>query len=187
MIYEVNIPASIRTAFTDKVRAISAKYGFRPDWLMIVMRFESTINFNTGNHGNGATGLIGFRENTAATLKTTQAVLAAMSRVQQLDYVDKYLAFWKAGEKVNSLTDLYMIVFLPAKAGLPDSTVLFRSGSSGYSGNKAFDTDNKGYFTIGDVGAMIKRYAGNVPVVSQTTAYLLIFVLIIVYFYYHRK
>lgn len=176
MIYENNIPSSERKAFTDKVREIASKYGFRPDWLMIVMRFEATIKFNTGNHGNGATGLIGFRASTAKDLGTTQAALAAMSRVQQLDWVDKYLSFWKARGKVKSLTDLYMIVYSPANAGKPNSYVLSRAGTAAYEGNKALDTDKKGYITIGDVGAMIKRYAGNVPVVPQTLAIILAFV-----------
>lgn len=164
MIYENLLPASIRAAFTAKVETIATKYGFVPDWLMIVMRFETGGKFNTGSHANGAYGLIGFRATTAKELGTSVEALSRMNPVQQLDYVDKYLTKWNAGAKVNDLTDLYMIVFSPAYAGKPDSYVLYRSGQSGYTANyKVFDTTGKGYFTIGDVGAVIARFAGNVP------------------------
>lgn len=164
MIYEERIPTAIRKAFTDKVQLIANKYGFRPDWLMIVMYFETGGKFNTGSHGNGAWGLIGFRATVANELGTSTASLAAMNQVQQLDYVDKYLKKWNAGAKVKDLTDLYMIVFSPAYAGKSDSYVLYRSGSAGYNANyKAFDPTGKGYFTVGDVGKVIARFAGNIP------------------------
>lgn len=185
MIYEENIPANVRGAFTSKVKEISSKYGFRADWLMIVMRFESTSRFFTGNHGNGATGLIGFRASTAKDLGTTQAALASMTQVQQLAFVDKYLSFWKVGGKVDSLTDLYMFVYSPINAGKPNSYVLSRKGTSAYEGNKGLDIENKGYITVGDVGEMIKKYAGNVPLVSQTSSLLIVFILI-AYLIYRR-
>jgi hypothetical protein len=190
MIYEELIPANERTSFTDKVRTIAAKYGFVSDWLMIVMRFESGTTFKTGSHGNGAVGLIGFRASTAASLGTTQAALSAMTRLAQLTYVDKYLAFWNAGSKVSTLTDLYMIVYSPANAGKPESTVLSRSGSQAYELNKGLDIDKKGYITIGDVGTMIKKYAGNVPTGSVNPVTWIWFVIVavfaIVYFTYNK-
>lgn len=159
MIYEDKIPQAERTSFIDKVRTIATKYGFRADWLMIVMHFETGGKFNTTNHGNGATGLIGFRATTASDLGTTQAALAAMTRVQQLTYVDKYLAFWKAGSKVKTLTDLYMVVYSPANAGKSSSTVLSRSGTSAYELNKALDRTNKGYITIADAAHFVNQMA----------------------------
>ncbi|WP_051397883.1 hypothetical protein [Runella limosa] len=164
MIYEERISSATRKAFTDKVQAIANKYGFRADWLMIVMYFETGGKFNTGHHGNGAWGLIGFRSTVAVELGTSTAALAKMTQVQQLDYVDKYLRKWNAGAKVKDLTDLYMIVFSPAFAGKPDTFVLYRSGSAGYTANyKAFDPTGRGFFTVGDVGKVIARFAGNVP------------------------
>lgn len=85
MIFEQYLPQNIRSAFTNKVQTISNKYGFKADWLMIVMAFETAKTFRTGNHGNGATGLIGFRSQTAIELGTTQYELSRMSQVQQLD------------------------------------------------------------------------------------------------------
>lgn len=169
MIYEANIPTAERSAFLGKVGTIAAKYGFRSDWLMLVMAFETGYKFNTGHHGNGATGLIGFRAQTATDLGTTQADLAAMSRAQQLTYVDKYLAFWNAGSKVKTLTDLYMIVYSPANAGKPESTILSRAGSAAYEGNKGLDTTKKGYITIGDVAAKIKKVATDAGVPTGET------------------
>lgn len=169
MIYENNIPASERTAFVEKVRVISAKYGFRPDWLMIVMAYETGYKFNVGSHGNGATGLIGFRASTATTLGTTQAELSAMTRIRQLDYVDKYLGYWKAGSKVSTLTDLYMIVYSPANAGKPVSTVLSRSGTQAYELNKGLDRDKKGYITIQDAAYTVNLIAikASIPTMGE--------------------
>ncbi len=170
MIYESRIPDSERVAFTSKVRSIASKYGFRSDWLMIVMYFETGGNFRTTAHNSGssAVGLIGFTSDTARTLGTTVGALSAMSRVQQLAYVDKYLSVWKAGSKVSSLTDLYMIVYSPANAGKPHSHVLSRTPSREYELNKGLDKAKKGYITIADVGERIKQYAGDIPT-GETT------------------
>lgn len=177
MIYENLLPSSIRVAFTDKVRVIASKFGFNPEWLMIVMRFETGGKFNTGSHGNGAYGLIGFRATVAKELGTTVESLSNMTPVQQLDYVDKYLTKWNAKAKVRDLTDLYMIVFSPAYAGKPDSYVLYRSGTQGYAANyKAFDPTGKGYFTIGDIGKVIARFAGTVN--TGSTSFLLSLLLV---------
>lgn len=192
MIYEANIPTNERTAFIEKVRVISAKYGFRADWLMIVMGYETGYKFNTGNHGNGATGLIGFRASTATTLGTTQAALSAMSRLEQLTYVDKYLSFWNAGSKVTTLTDLYMIVYSPANAGKPANTVLSRAGSQAYELNKGLDRDKKGYITIADAAFVVNQIAAKsgIPTGSATPITLFWLVIVSVFavaFYTFRK
>ncbi|MCA0232390.1 MAG: hypothetical protein LCH91_18110 [Bacteroidetes bacterium] len=187
MIFEQYLPQNTRIAFTNKVRAISSKYGFDAEWLMIVMAFETAKTFRTGSHGNGATGLIGFRSQTAIELGTTQAQLAQMSQVQQLDYVDKYLNKWKAGSKVNSLADLYIIVFTPAYAGYSQSFVIgSQNGTSTqraiYQANPAFK-NAKGYFTIADIGATIARWANYTPMptaTAQTNSVLLFLVLIVI-------
>lgn len=192
MIYEDKIPQAERTTFLDKVRTIATKYGFRADWLMIVMHFETGGKFNTTNHGNGATGLIGFRATTASDLGTTQAALAAMTRVQQLTYVDKFFAFWKAGSKVKTLTDLYMVVYSPANAGKPSSTVLSKKGTSAYELNKALDRTSKGYITIADAAYFVTQMAikGGIPTgaISPTNVIwgLIVAVLAVAFYAYQR-
>ena len=50
-----------------------------------------------------------------------------MSRVQQMQYVEKYLS--NKGVKGN-LSDLYMAVLFPAAVGKPDDFVLFGNGAT---------------------------------------------------------
>jgi hypothetical protein len=107
------------------------------------MAFETgeTFSPSTGNHrGSGATGLIQFMPKTAGHLGTSTAALAAMSAVEQLDYVEQYLSSY-AG-RLNTLEDVYMAILWPTAIGQSNDYVLFSQGSSAYSGNRLdFDKD----------------------------------------------
>src|SRR5215203_1006885 len=66
--------------------------------LMACMAWESGRSFDPGKKnlaGSGATGLIQFMPSTAKALGTTVAKLAAMSPVEQLNYVWKYFKGYK--------------------------------------------------------------------------------------------
>jgi hypothetical protein len=182
VIYLERIPTQEQNAFAEKVQDIADRFGFRADWLMIVMYFETGGTFRTGPHGNGATGLIGFRATTAQELGVTLNQLSSMSRVQQLTYVEMYLGRWKA-ERVRNLTQLYMIVFNPANAFKPSDTILYKSPQAGYTANAAaFDPAKKGYFTIADVGSVIARYAQGVPTGTGLNIAFIIVAIILLYF-----
>lgn len=98
-------------AFGKKVIAIAGELGIKPDWIMIVMNNESGINHRIKNPNGSATGLIQFTEATAKGLGTSTAELAAMTNVEQLDYVKKY--FGAYANKINNAADAYLAVFYP--------------------------------------------------------------------------
>lgn len=165
MIFAELLPANIRTEFTNKVQQIADRQGIKADWLMIVMAFETGKKFNTGSHGNGAFGLIGFRSQTAVELGTSVTALAKMPPVQQLDYVEKYLIRWNVKSKVNTFTDLYITIFTPAYVTKSDSFKIGDASGSAtqkaiYAANSAaFDKAKKGYFTKGDIGRTVANWA----------------------------
>src|SRR5690606_5614898 len=96
--YDYNDIAGVRgnphvtQAFIDKVEAISARIGTKPEYLMAVMSFESAQTFSPDvvNRLSGATGLIQFIPPTAQGLGTSTYALSQMSAIEQLDYVEKY-------------------------------------------------------------------------------------------------
>jgi hypothetical protein len=156
--YETSVPASYRTAFISKVIAISNRLGINPNWLMIVMRFETANLFtaNVRNQGSSAVGLIQFTTIGAAAVGKTTAQLAAMSAVEQLDYVEKYLNQYKG--KLTDLHQLYLAVFSPAYLGRPDAQKVYVSPSQQYTANKALDTNNDGVITVAEIKTVISRY-----------------------------
>jgi len=120
-LYKIDKVTSNRAAFETKVRTIASSLGIEPDWLMAVMDFESGLSTTAKNKYTNATGLIQFMPSTAKSLGTTVEALAAMTNLQQLDYVFKYLSPYKG--RMKSLTDVYLTVFYPAAVGKPDSFV----------------------------------------------------------------
>jgi hypothetical protein len=125
-----------KEAFINKVIQISEFLIIRPEWLMIVMWFETagTLNHRIVNCQKGddpnplkrllkrAIGLIQFMPSTAKCLGTTSLNLYNMSNVEQLEFVKKYLTPYRG--KMKSLTDVYMVVFFPAAVGKPDSFII---------------------------------------------------------------
>ena len=91
---------------------------------------------------------------TAAGLGTSTAALKAMSNVQQLDYVQKYLA--KYAHKIKNFTDTYLTVFYPAAVGSADDYVIGAAGSAIATQNPAFK-DKNGTVTV----ASVKNYMVN--------------------------
>lgn len=125
MIFEHLIKEN-KEAFLLKVKEICQYLAIDPDWLMLVMWFETarTFDHRIVNPVSGATGLIQFMPRTARSLGTTTESLKLMSNVEQLDYVRRYLAPY-AGKMKNWL-DVYCAVFYPVLIGKPDSYVIDR-------------------------------------------------------------
>ncbi|PZW41623.1 transglycosylase-like protein with SLT domain [Mesonia algae] len=144
LIHETSVPNSYRAAFLEKLVQVSKNLGINPNWLMLVIYWESARSFSPSkkNPYSGATGLIQFMPSTAKGLGTTTAQLAQMTAVEQLDYVEKYYSPYK--HKIKSFIDLYFATFYPAAIGKPDNYVL---GSSSYliqkiaEQNPAFDNN----------------------------------------------
>jgi hypothetical protein len=111
-----------RAQFCDKVKFIAEKIGIDASWLMGVMWVESRLNHRAINPVSKATGLIQFMPKTAISLGTTTQILLALTNVEQLDFVLKYLMPYM--NKIKSFTDLYLTVFFPAAIGKPGNFVL---------------------------------------------------------------
>ena len=158
MLYEEKIKSN-KDAFISKVIAISQKLGIEPEWLMQVFVNESGVNHQAVNSVSGATGLIQFMPDTATSLGTSVAALKAMTNVQQLDYVYKYLSPY-AG-RINSYIDLYFTVFFPLAIGKPDDWVFQTSkllASKIATQNPVFDINKDGKLTVAEVReAMLKK------------------------------
>ena len=154
--WESSVPAAYRTEFINKVVAISGRLGINPNWLMIVMYFETAKSFQpyVKNPNSGAVGLIQFTTVAIQGWGVTLDQLAKMTAVQQLDYVEKYLTPYKG--KMVDLYNTYLAVFAPAYIGRPDAQKVYASPSKSYTANKALDIGNKGYITVGDIKEVIK-------------------------------
>lgn len=125
MIFE-NLIKENKTAFLDKVTEVCRYLSIDPDWLMLVMWFETarTFDHRIVNHVSGATGLIQFMPRTARSLGTTTEALKMMSNVEQMDYVKRYLSPYRG--KMKNWLDVYCAVFYPVLIGKPDSYVIDR-------------------------------------------------------------
>lgn len=144
--------------FESRVVEIANNLGIDPNWLMIVMYFESGLNPSAVNKISGATGLIQFMPATATRLGTTVDELKAMGAVEQLDYVEKYLAAYRG--KMESLTDVYLSVFYPAAVGKSPEYVLGGNNPQLVAAqNKIFDTNKDGVITKAEVTQYIEKYA----------------------------
>lgn len=165
------IPFSERVAFSAKVKEVARKLGANPDHLMQVMKAESGLSAsrrNTyapfkakdGSIDGYATGLIQFIPNTARALGTSTWELEKMSRVEQMDYVLKYLMPYKG--KLNTYFDVYLVVFFPAAVGKSnDDNYVFETKylkrASIARSNPAIDINKDGTLTMGE----FKQYLRN--------------------------
>lgn len=131
--------------FLNKTAAIAKELGGNVNHLMAIMQFESGIDHRKINPLSNATGLIQFMPSTARGLGTSTSELLAMSEIQQLDYVRKYLLPYKG--KLNTIGDFYCSVLWPACVGKSDSYVLFTSPSIQYRQNNGFDKNRDGIIT----------------------------------------
>jgi len=153
LLYENKVPASYRVAFVEKVKKISSNLGIDPNWLMAIMYFESAKTFSPSiTNSIGATGLIQVIPSTATSLGTSTSELRKMTAVQQLDYVEKYLARYKG--KYKNYIDVYFAVFFPLAIGKPDDWVIQAKGISAsavYNSNPAFRVLKDGKIRVWEV------------------------------------
>ncbi len=139
------------SAFIAKVQNIATQLGINPDWLMVVMFFESSLKPTAYNATTGAVGLLQWLPSTAASLGTNAADLLGMSNVDQLDYVYYYLEPYSG--QMNNVYDVYLATFFPAAIGKPDSWVMQTSTLSAQTVaqyNPALDLNGDGVITVGE-------------------------------------
>ena len=149
--------AKVPDAFKRKTIALCRRLEMEPDHLMAIMAFETGRSFDpaiTNRAGSGATGLIQFMPATAKALGTTTTRLAAMSALEQLDYVEKYFAPY-AG-RMGDLDSAYMAVLCPRAVGREPGYVLFRKGSVAYKLNRGLDANGDGRVTKAEAAARVR-------------------------------
>ena len=95
--------------------------------ILALIYHETAFTMSPGEVGsNGCTGLIMFCPNSGMQfIQKDGRQLAAMTRAEQWDYVELFLDKnnkWK--QDPQNIASLYLAVFLPAFAGLPDDAVI---------------------------------------------------------------
>jgi hypothetical protein len=137
-------------SFRDKVVQIADRLGTKPLYLMAVMSFETGGTFSPSIKSpvSGATGLIQFISSTARGLGTSQASLARMTALEQLDYVEKYLKPFRG--RLLTLEDAYMAVLWPAAVGKGRNHVIFEDPTIEYKQNRGLDINNSGKITVAE-------------------------------------
>ncbi|MCZ4288196.1 transglycosylase SLT domain-containing protein [Hoeflea alexandrii] len=148
--------AHVSSAFRQKVIAITGRLAMDPNHLMAIMAFETGRSFDpavTNHAGSGATGLIQFMPATARALGTSTAALARMRAIDQLDYVEAYLAPYKG--RMKDLPSAYMAVLYPRAVDKEPGHVLFRKGSKAYKLNRGLDTNGNGEITKAEASAKV--------------------------------
>lgn len=84
------------TAFLSETHKVADRLGIPARWLIDLMGHETGNTFDPAiPNSKGAVGLIQFYPGTPESLGTTTSALRKMTRVQQLKYVEKYLAPFK--------------------------------------------------------------------------------------------
>ncbi|GAB5462087.1 transglycosylase SLT domain-containing protein [Hoeflea alexandrii] len=148
--------AHVSSAFRRKVIAVAGRLAMDPNHLMAIMAFETGRSFDpaeTNRAGSGATGLIQFMPATARSLGTSTAALSRMSAIDQLDYVEAYLAPY-AG-RMKDLPSAYMAVLYPRAVDKEPGYVLFRKGSKAYKLNRGLDLNGDGQVTKAEASAKV--------------------------------
>ena len=162
----VNVPGLANTslAFRARVVSIAQELETDPNFLMAVMSFESGATFSPSTKnmaGSGATGLIQFMPRTAVGLGTTTAKLAAMTAVEQLEFVRAHFLPFKG--RISTIQDCYMAVLMPSAVGKGPDHVLFRKGSVAFKQNAGLDLDGDGRVTVAEAAKKVSDRLGTAP------------------------
>ena len=154
---EVAWGAKVPAAFRAKVIEVARRLRMDPSILMAVMAFETGRQFkaSTPAGASSAVGLIQFMPATAKALGTTSSALAKMSEIEQMDYVEKYLAPF-AG-RLNDLPSAYMAVLWPRAVSKPLSHVLWARGEPQYGPNKGLDVNADGKVTKAEAAFRVEQ------------------------------
>lgn len=145
--------------FHAEVKSLADELNVPMGALLAVMHFETGGTFSTNVRnaaGSGATGLIQFMPKTAASLGTSTAALAGMSRKEQMTYVRKYFHQFPQ-IKGGSVDDVYMAVLWPKAVGKPDGYPIFHKGTIAYQQNAGLDTNGDGTVTKFEAAAKVRQ------------------------------
>lgn len=157
-LFLINEVPTNQQQFGEKVISICNEMNINPNWLMGLMYFETARTFSPSIENNiGCVGLIQFCSSARTDLSVSKSQLKAMSNVQQLDYVKLYFthAQWKRNllPLVNSVSDLYLIIFYPRAVAKYNNYVLGSHNNTYtriYNNNPAFQ-DGSGKIKVYNV------------------------------------
>lgn len=160
---EQRIPAGERAAFIAKAKGIATRLGVTYFALMAAMDFETAHTMRADiTNSLGYTGLIQFGTAAAKDLGTTTAALRAMTRVQQLDYVERYfkLQMKRLGiTKIPSFLELYLMIFYPSGVKETDYNRDFTSAAVDKA-NPAL-TNSSGHITKNSIKTNYSKIYGS--------------------------
>lgn len=158
---------NVTPAFINRVEQMAARLGAKPEHLLAVMSFETGGTFSPSiRNGIGATGLIQFLPSTARGLGTSTDALARMSSVEQLEYVEKYLAQPQYRGKIGTVEGIYTSI-LSGTARQNPNDVLFRRGTRAYEQNP-LDWNRNGEITAAEAATPVTaRMFGGVKAVQE--------------------
>ncbi|MER1940659.1 hypothetical protein ABS755_08115 [Castellaniella sp. FW104-16D08] len=120
------------------------------------MAFETGYTFSPAARnkaGSSGTGLIQFMAATARGLGTTTTALAAMSAIEQLDWVRMY--FKPYAGRMHGLADVYMAILYPRAIGKPDDYALFTAPGEAYAPNAGLDKNKDKAVTKREASAAV--------------------------------
>jgi len=160
----------------EEIIAVSGRLGI-PDagWLANLINFESGQTFSPtakgavlNKAGDTAVGLIQFIPKTARGLGTSSEALLKMTALQQMKYVEKYLATYKG--KLLTPPDLNMAVYFPTAIGQGPNYSIYdyyvRKGNKLYGpasgkayADRVYLKPNGGIKTAGNYTKLMLKYA----------------------------
>ena len=151
--------AKVSSEFRRRVRDLCDDLEINPDHLMACIAFESAETFRPdirNGAGSGATGLIQFMPATAKGLGTSTDELAAMTAVEQLEFVRRYFRPYRG--KLSTLADVYMAILWPRGIGKPADWVLWDSETrpTTYRQNAGLDLNRDGVITKAEAAAKVR-------------------------------
>jgi len=120
------------TEFLSAVQALCNKMGAKPVEMLAIMMLESGVSPSAVNPAK-YTGLIQFGGPACQTMSNyykkhiNTAMLRQMSRVQQMEWVDKYFSYWMKVKKVKppvTISQMYCMTGYPGFVNLPANEVL---------------------------------------------------------------
>ncbi len=167
LVYIEKIPPLIRSAFEKKVIEVANYLEINPNWLMILMNFETAGQMNpTATNIIGCVGFIQFCSDGLYNGEKSKKILGKWYSLQtiknsgyvgQMNYVRDFFEPYK--DKIETIYDLYVALFYPYALGKPDS---FKFGSeispervkTVANQNKAI-SQGKEYITYKEVRAMV--------------------------------
>ncbi len=139
--------------FIEKAQEVASRLEIPLNWLMGVIELETAGTFSPQitNH-MGYVGLIQFGKQAAERIGTTREALVKMNAVEQLEYVYKYYAPYKA--KIQSYVDLYIATLFPVALGKPNDFVLqykHLTAQRVAKANPLFDLNKDHKITVGEI------------------------------------